>query len=101
MHVSCRSTKRSSATGSGSADRSRRCAAASRVLGTGAMGSVVAQLLAAVGFEVHGWSRRSGEPLESVLAAADIVVCALPLTPATTGICSMRVPSPACRAAAT
>ncbi len=56
------------------------------VLGTGAMGSVVAQLLAAVGFEVRGWSRRSGEPLGAVLAASDIVVCALPLTAETTGL---------------
>jgi glyoxylate/hydroxypyruvate reductase A len=56
------------------------------VLGTGAMGSVVARLLAQVGFEAIGWSRRSAEPLEAVLARAEIVVCALPLTPETDGI---------------
>jgi len=56
------------------------------VLGTGAMGSVVLKLLAAVGFDARGWSRGSAEPLEAVLAASDIVVCALPLTAQTQGI---------------
>jgi len=55
------------------------------MLGTGAMGSVVAQLLGQIGFEVHGWNRR-GEPLAEVLRAAEIVVCALPLTPQTEGL---------------
>ena len=50
------------------------------VLGTGAMGSVVLRLLAAVGFDARGWSRGSAEPLEAVLGQSDIVVCALPLT---------------------
>ena len=50
------------------------------VLGMGTMGGAVAQLLGAVGFAVQGWSRRSGTPLAAVLGAADIVVCALPLT---------------------
>jgi glyoxylate/hydroxypyruvate reductase A len=56
------------------------------VLGTGAMGGVVARLLGAVGFEVRGWSRSSAEPLEALLAASDIVVCALPLTALTQGL---------------
>ena len=56
------------------------------VLGTGAMGSVVVRLLGAVGFEARGWSRASAEPLESVLGASDIVVCALPLTAQTEGL---------------
>jgi phosphoglycerate dehydrogenase-like enzyme len=53
------------------------------VLGMGTMGGAVARLLGAVGFAVTGWSRRSGAPLESLLAGSDIVVCALPLTPET------------------
>ena len=60
------------------------------VLGTGAMGGVVLRLLGAVGFETRGWSRRSAEPLEAVLASSDIVVCALPLTPQTEGLLDAR-----------
>jgi phosphoglycerate dehydrogenase-like enzyme len=60
------------------------------VLGMGRMGQAVARLLQAVGFEVLGWSRREGGPLEAVLAAADIVVCALPLTPETEGFFDAR-----------
>ena len=60
------------------------------VLGMGAMGSVVAKLLAQVGFEVTGWSRRSEAPLDAVLASNEIVVCALPLTPQTEGLFDAR-----------
>jgi phosphoglycerate dehydrogenase-like enzyme len=56
------------------------------VLGMGAMGGVVAQLLAQVGFDVHGWSRSSEQPLHQALVESDIVVCALPLTPHTDGL---------------
>ncbi|MEP7056958.1 MAG: NAD(P)-dependent oxidoreductase [Caldimonas sp.] len=56
------------------------------VLGTGAMGGVVAMLLGAVGFEVRGWSRTSAEPMDAILGASDIVVCALPLTAQTQGL---------------
>jgi glyoxylate/hydroxypyruvate reductase len=56
------------------------------VLGIGAMGSAIARLLSAVGFEVTGWSRRSALSLDAVLSQSDIVVCALPLTPQTQGI---------------
>jgi len=56
------------------------------VLGTGAMGGAIMSCLSAVGFAVRGWSRSSGTALEAVLAASDIVVCALPLTDATRGI---------------
>jgi phosphoglycerate dehydrogenase-like enzyme len=56
------------------------------VLGTGAMGSAVARLLQAVGFQVSGWSRHSGQSLQAVLGGSDIVVCALPLTPQTAGL---------------
>jgi len=60
------------------------------VLGMGAMGSVVAKLLTQVGFEVSGWSRRSEASLAEVLAANEIVVCALPLTPDTDGLLDAR-----------
>jgi phosphoglycerate dehydrogenase-like enzyme len=56
----------------------------------GAMGSVVARLLTQVGFEVSGWSRRSEAPLDEILAASEIVVCALPLTPETDGLLDAR-----------
>lgn len=60
------------------------------VLGTGTMGGAVARLLGVVGFEVTGWSRRSGVPLEAVLGNADIVVCALPLTSETDSLLDAR-----------
>jgi phosphoglycerate dehydrogenase-like enzyme len=56
------------------------------VLGMGAMGGAVARLLGVVGFEVQGWSRSEGGPLAALLAASDIVVCALPLTAQTDGL---------------
>lgn len=56
------------------------------VLGMGAMGSAVARMLRAVGFQVTGYSRHSGQSLQSVLGGSDIVVCALPLTPQTQGL---------------
>ena len=60
------------------------------VLGMGTMGGAVARLLGAVGFAVTGWSRRTGASLDALLAASDIVVCALPLTPATDGLLNAR-----------
>ena len=60
------------------------------VLGMGAMGGVVARLLESVGFEVRGWSRGAGGPLDALLAGSDIVVCALPLTPQTRGLLDAR-----------
>jgi glyoxylate/hydroxypyruvate reductase A len=56
------------------------------VLGMGAMGSAVARLLQAVGFQVSGYSRHSGQSLQAVLGGSDILVCALPLTPQTEGL---------------
>lgn len=50
------------------------------VLGMGEMGRAIASMLRAVGFDVRGWSRSQGGPLDELLATADIVVCALPLT---------------------
>ena len=60
------------------------------VLGMGTMGGAVARLLAAVGFEVQGWSRASGTTLHGALANADIVVCALPLTAETDSLLDAR-----------
>jgi phosphoglycerate dehydrogenase-like enzyme len=56
------------------------------VLGTGAMGGEIVSWLERVGFVVRGWNRRSAETLLEALATAEIVVCALPLTPATEGV---------------
>jgi glyoxylate/hydroxypyruvate reductase A len=60
------------------------------VLGMGAMGSAVARLLQAVGFQVSGYSRHSGQSLQAVLGGSDILVCALPLTPQTEGLLDAR-----------
>jgi glyoxylate/hydroxypyruvate reductase A len=60
------------------------------VLGRGAMGSAVARLLQAVGFQVSGYSRHSGQSLQAVLGDSDILVCALPLTPQTEGLLDAR-----------
>jgi phosphoglycerate dehydrogenase-like enzyme len=56
------------------------------VLGTGAMGGMIVEWLGRVGLRARGWNRRSVETLDEILAASDIVVCALPLTEATEGI---------------
>lgn len=55
------------------------------VLGQGAMGAAAGARLAAQGYAVEGW-RRDGSPLAPRLAAAEIVVNLLPLTPATRGL---------------
>lgn len=56
------------------------------VLGMGAVGSAVARMLQAVGFQVTGFSRHAGSSLDDVLSCSDIVVCALPLTAQTEGL---------------
>lgn len=56
-----------------------------RVLGWGAIGQEIGRVLQAVGCRVQPWQRSSG-PLHAALADADIVVNALPLTPATEGL---------------
>lgn len=66
------------------------------ILGMGAVGAAIAQTLAGLGFAPRGWStrKRSGLPfpcfgadeLDAFLAESEILVCALPLTPATEGI---------------
>jgi glyoxylate/hydroxypyruvate reductase A len=71
------------------------------VMGLGGMGSEVALRLHSNGFSVRGWSRRprllagipsfSGDAaLPDFLNGLDMVVCLLPLTPATTGLCNTR-----------
>jgi glyoxylate/hydroxypyruvate reductase A len=60
------------------------------VLGTGAMGSEIAAWLERCGLVVRGWNRRSPDSFETVLAASEIVVCALPLTAETEGILDAR-----------
>ena len=56
------------------------------VLGMGAMGSAIARLLEAVGFQVRGWSRSADRPLAELLSTSEMVVCALPLTAQTRGL---------------
>ncbi|HEV7576070.1 MAG TPA: glyoxylate/hydroxypyruvate reductase A [Caldimonas sp.] len=60
------------------------------VLGTGAMGGEIAAWLERCGLVVRGWNRRSPESFETLLAASEIVVCALPLTNETEGILDAR-----------
>jgi len=60
------------------------------VLGMGAVGRAVAELLRVIGFRVMGFSRSGTASLDEVLAASDIVVCALPLTAQTAGIVNAR-----------
>ncbi|MEK9662486.1 MAG: glyoxylate/hydroxypyruvate reductase A [Alphaproteobacteria bacterium] len=67
------------------------------ILGLGEIGSDAAVKLSVVGFKVAGWSRspkamrgidcyHGADGLEVMLGQTDILVCLLPLTPATTGI---------------
>ena len=55
------------------------------VLGWGEVGREIGRVLSALGFEVTGWRRSSGD-LHALLAHSDIVVNALPLTPQTLGL---------------
>lgn len=67
------------------------------ILGMGELGRDAARHLAVIGFQVAGWSRRrhrvrgvrsfaGTEELPEFLAASEILVCLLPLTPETRGI---------------
>ncbi|MEM9222957.1 MAG: glyoxylate/hydroxypyruvate reductase A [Pseudomonadota bacterium] len=67
------------------------------ILGLGVLGADSARSLAVLGFDVAGWARRPKEidgvtcfsgpdSLEPFLARSEILVCLLPLTPATAGI---------------
>jgi glyoxylate/hydroxypyruvate reductase A len=71
------------------------------VMGLGVLGSDAAEVLRRLGFSVAGWSRTrktiagiatfAGEAeLPAFLARTDILVCLLPLTPATKGILNRR-----------
>jgi glyoxylate/hydroxypyruvate reductase A len=71
------------------------------ILGLGVLGSDASQKLAALGFDVAGWSNRpkqiagvtslTGEDgLAQLLARSEILVCLLPLTQATSGILNAR-----------
>ena len=72
------------------------------VMGLGNMGSEAAHTLAELGFKVRGWSRRpkrlhgiecfhGEDQVESFLSRAEILICLLPLTPATEGILNHRL----------
>jgi glyoxylate/hydroxypyruvate reductase A len=67
------------------------------VMGLGAMGRASTELLAKVGYDVAGWSRRlrsipgvrccaGPDAFAEFLGRSDVLVCLLPLTPATRGI---------------
>lgn len=81
------------------------------ILGLGELGAAAATALVALGFDVAGWSRSAREiagvscfhgeaGLNALLPRSDILVCLLPLTPATEGIlCAdlfARLPEGAC-----
>lgn len=72
------------------------------VLGLGALGQAAVARLLQADFKVLGWSRRpcqlagvetfhGADGLRAMLAQTDILVCLLPLTPATTGLLSAEV----------
>lgn len=67
------------------------------ILGLGVLGTAAAEALAALNFQVMGWSRTAktlpgiachagDDGLETVLGASEILVLLLPQTPATTGL---------------
>jgi glyoxylate/hydroxypyruvate reductase A len=72
------------------------------ILGLGQLGRAAARQLLSIGFQVNGWSR-TDRPMEGVatwhgqdglqpfLAATDILVVLLPLTPATEGIVDYKL----------
>ena len=71
------------------------------IMGLGPMGGASATLLAGVGYDVAGWSRRprsiagvrcfaGGDEFGEFLGRSDFLVCLLPLTPATRGILNRR-----------
>ncbi len=71
------------------------------LLGLGAVGQAMARAFQALGYPVAGWSRslravpgvqcHAGEAgLAAMLAATDVLVCALPLTPQTHGLLNAR-----------
>ena len=74
------------------------------ILGLGVLGGHCARVVAAMGYQVRGWSRsphdidgvtchRGHDELEHFLAPCDIVICLLPLTAETEGILNARTMS--------
>ncbi len=72
------------------------------VMGLGSLGRAVLERLASYGFRLRGWNRSprslqgvetfaGGEQLAPFLAGCDVLVCLLPLTPATQGILDREV----------
>ena len=72
------------------------------IMGLGVLGAASAKSLQDIGFEVIGWSRHEknlpgvksyagAEALDEFLAASEILICLLPLTPATEGIIDSRL----------
>jgi glyoxylate/hydroxypyruvate reductase len=61
------------------------------VLGAGHMGTAVVERLVASGYRVSGWRASDGVALPPLLAATEILVNLLPLTPATRGLLDARV----------
>lgn len=80
------------------------------LMGMGHLGSAAAKTLLDLGFDVAGWSRSgkapdgltgySNDQLDEFLARSEILVCLMPLTPATTGILNKslfhKLPKGAC-----
>jgi glyoxylate/hydroxypyruvate reductase A len=71
-------------------------------MGLGSLGTAVLERLAAYGFRLRGWNRSprtlagvetfaGAEQMRTFLAGCDILVCLLPLTPATQGILNREV----------
>ena len=71
-------------------------------MGLGVLGAAAAKSLQEIGFQVMGWSRHEKnlpgvtsfagpERLDEFLAASEILICLLPLTPATDGIIDGRL----------
>ncbi len=71
------------------------------ILGLGVLGRTVASALLPFGFALHGWSRTAKQmagvatfagagELDGLLARAQVLVCLLPLTPATRGLLDRR-----------
>ena len=72
------------------------------VMGMGSLGRAVLERLATYGFRLRGWNRSprdmegvetfaGADQLQRFLADCDVLVCLLPLTPATTGILNAQV----------
>jgi phosphoglycerate dehydrogenase-like enzyme len=67
------------------------------IMGLGSIGAVVADVVAALGFDVIGWTRSDARAsnvpvfvgerqMDAFLAKCDFLVCLLPITPQTTGL---------------